>query len=116
MIASPPRKPAVLRICLLLASIAVTACGLEAQDWVRTGTNLGVSKIRIAAADFKAGSADPQTGGLKSAFDQTLYNAVSYTHLDVYKRQLMASSMTFSGRRAIRRVNDSSRRPPGKPV
>ena len=45
---------------------------LGAQDWVRTGTNLGVQKIRIAAADFKAGTADLQTSGMKSAFDQTL--------------------------------------------
>lgn len=80
MIASSPRKPAVLRIFLLLAWIAATASGLQAQDWVRTGTNLGVSKIRIAAADFKAGSADTQTGPLKSAFDQTLYN-LSLIHI-----------------------------------
>ncbi|HZD49672.1 MAG TPA: Tol-Pal system beta propeller repeat protein TolB [Silvibacterium sp.] len=47
---------------------------MQAQDWVKTGTNLGVQKIRLAAADFKAASGDPQTGLLKAIFDQTLYN------------------------------------------
>ena len=63
MIASSPRKPPV-RFFFFLA-LMVAASGLQtqlrAQDWVRTGTNLGVQKIRVAAADFKAGSADPQT-------------------------------------------------------
>lgn len=44
------------------------------QDWVRTGSNLGVEKIRIAAADFKPASSDPQTPVLKTTFDNTLYN------------------------------------------
>jgi TolB protein len=45
-----------------------------AQDWVKTGTNLGVQRIRIAAADFKAGSGDPQTGQFKTTFDSVLFN------------------------------------------
>ncbi len=49
----------------------------RAQDWVRTGTNLGVEKIRLAAADFKAASSDPQTPGLKTTFDTTLFNDLS---------------------------------------
>ena len=56
---------------VLLASFAGR---LAAQDWVRTGTNLGNEKIRLAAADFKPGSADPQTPSLKAVFDATLYN------------------------------------------
>ncbi len=43
----------------------------HAQDWVRTGTNLGAARIRIAAANFKPGSADADT--LKQTFDATLY-------------------------------------------
>ena len=46
----------------------------QSCDWVRTGTNLGVQRIRVAAADFKPGSADPQTPTLKSTFDTTLFN------------------------------------------
>lgn len=45
-----------------------------AQDWVRTGSNLGNQKIRLAAADFKPVGNDPQTPVLKAVFDSTLYN------------------------------------------
>jgi TolB protein len=48
-----------------------------AQDWVKTGTNLGVERIRLAVADFKPASADPQTPSLKNTFDATLYGDLS---------------------------------------
>ena len=93
MIASPPRKPFVFRISIFLALIAVPFFGLRAQDWVRTGTNLGVSKIRIAAADFKAGTADVQSSGLKSAFDQTLYNDLRYAGIfDVVSKSMIPTA------------------------
>jgi TolB protein len=62
---------AFLLFALLSALISSTA---RAQDWVKTGTNLGVEKIRLAAADFKSTSADPLTAQLKATFDNTLYN------------------------------------------
>src|ERR1700728_652363 len=93
MILSPARKAVVFRIFLLLAFGAFGTSGVRAQDWVRTGTNLGVSKIRIAAADFKAGLADPQTGGLKSAFDQTLYNDLRYAGIfDVVSKSMIPTA------------------------
>src|SRR6202011_6075209 len=36
---------------VFLALVSRTSC--FAQDWVRTGTGLGVEKIRIAVPDFK---------------------------------------------------------------
>ncbi len=57
----------------LLFLLALPALPLSAQDWVHTGTNLGADRIRIAAADFKPGSADPQTPALKAVFDATIY-------------------------------------------
>ena len=59
-----------------LIAVAVLLAGVSAgaQDWVHTGTNLGVDKIRIAAADFKANGGDPQTAALKRTFDTTLYS------------------------------------------
>jgi TolB protein len=47
---------------------------MAAQDWIRTGSNLGNERIRLASADFKPGSIDPQTPALKTAFDFTLYS------------------------------------------
>jgi TolB protein len=58
----------------LIGSLSIAVAQLEAQDWVHTGTNMGNTKIRIAAADFKPGSSDPQTPSLKAVFDATLYN------------------------------------------
>jgi TolB protein len=93
MIASPARKLAALTIALSMAGVAATGARLEAQDWVRTGTNLGVTKIRIAAADFKAATADPQTSGLKSAFDQTLYNDLRYAGIfDVVSKSMIPTA------------------------
>ena len=88
----PPKQVPYLRILFFLAIVSAAAT-LQAQDWVRTGTNLGVAKIRIAAADFKAGSADPQTGGLKSAFDQTLYNDLRYAGIfDVVSKSMIPNT------------------------
>ena len=41
---------------------------------MHTGSGLGNARIRLAAADFKAVGADPQTPALKATFDSTLFN------------------------------------------
>ncbi len=79
MTVRPTRIPASLRVFLPLFLLIFGLCnGLRAQDWVHIETNQGNPKITIAAADFKPGSTDPMTAGLKSAFDQTLYNDLRY--------------------------------------
>lgn len=75
MMKIPYRRTSLLAAALLLSLSSLPQ--LHAQDWVRTGTNLGVQKIRVAAADFKPGSNDPQTPTLKSTFDTTLFNDLS---------------------------------------
>jgi TolB protein len=62
------RKKSVLVLFLLTFSLAASA-----QDWIRTGTNRG-APIRMASADFKGASADPQTAPLNTVFNQTLWN------------------------------------------
>jgi TolB protein len=69
------KRPFLLKIFITSAIFLLFCCsGASAQDWVRTGTNLGVQRIRLAAADFKAASTDAQTDPLKGVFDRTLYN------------------------------------------
>lgn len=63
-------RTASLATLILLSSGVVP---IAAQDWVRTGTNLGNAKIRLASSDFKPVGADPQTPTLKATFDATLY-------------------------------------------
>src|ERR1035441_3709112 len=57
---------------LILASLI--SIPSMAQDWVRTGSNLGQAKIPIRARAFKPVGADPQTPALKAVFDATLYS------------------------------------------
>jgi TolB protein len=64
------RCPAFLLV-ILLPIIAVNA---SAQDWIRTGTGLGVDKVRLAAADFKPATADPKNTDLLKTFNDTLFN------------------------------------------
>src|ERR1700684_4382597 len=63
------------RVLFLIFLLPALACWkASAQDWVRTGTNLGAARIRLAAADFNPASADPQTPALKTTFDTTLFS------------------------------------------
>src|ERR1700690_1077947 len=44
------------------------------QDWIKTGTGLGVEKVRLAATDFKAATQDANNGNLQKVFNDTLWN------------------------------------------
>jgi len=44
------------------------------QDWVKTGTGLGVEKVRLAVPDFKASTSDAQNTALVKTFNDTLWN------------------------------------------
>jgi len=56
----------------LLLTLLITPA--FAQDWIRTGTGLGVEKVRIAVPDFKASTTDPKNTDLLKTFDDTLWN------------------------------------------
>ena len=55
---------------LLLIHIPIAS----AQDWIKTGTGLGVERIRIAVPDFKASTPDPKNTELLKTFNDTLWN------------------------------------------
>jgi len=44
-----------------------------AQDWIKTGTGLGVEKVRLAVPDFKPVSSDGVTAALNKVFNDTLW-------------------------------------------
>jgi len=62
--------------CLLSLPLVILfgVINVNAQDWIKTGTGLGVEKIRIAVQDFKASSQDPQNTELLKTFNDTLWN------------------------------------------
>jgi TolB protein len=45
-----------------------------AQDWIRTGTGLGMEKVRLAVPDFAASAQAPQNPDLLKVFNTTLWN------------------------------------------
>jgi TolB protein len=61
-------------ISVLALVLILTVTSFAQQDWIRTGTGLGVEKVRVAVPDFKAASSDPNTGNLLKAFNDTLWN------------------------------------------
>ena len=63
---------AVFFLFLLLTAASVTPC--LGQDWIKTGTGLGMEKVRLAVPDFKPSTADAQNAALLKVFNDTLWN------------------------------------------
>jgi TolB protein len=61
-------------ISLLFTAVLCSGINASAQDWIKTGTGLGVERIRIAVPDFKASSQEPQNTELLRTFNDTLWN------------------------------------------
>lgn len=68
----PDRRLAAIFVSSLLFFVFV--CPTIAQDWVRTGTSLGVEKVRLAVPDFKSSTNDPQNAALLKTFNDTFWN------------------------------------------
>jgi len=62
------------RFAALISLVLLATAALSAQDWIRTGTGLGIEKIRLASPDFKATTTDSGTQNLATTFDTTLQN------------------------------------------
>jgi TolB protein len=65
---SASRLVVVFLLCLLVPSLHAQ------QDWIKTGTGLGVEKVHLAVSDFKASTNDPQNDALLKTFNDTLWN------------------------------------------
>jgi TolB protein len=63
-----------LGLASLIALLLILALPASAQDWIRTGTGLGVEKIRLAVPDFKPSTQDPKNADLLKVFNDTLWN------------------------------------------
>jgi TolB protein len=62
---------------LAIFSLAALVCMLRptpAQDWIRTGINLGAPRVRLAVTEFAPGSVDQALVGLTQEFNQVLAN------------------------------------------
>src|SRR5437764_1301202 len=90
-IASIKRRGCFLTIAAM--SLMFVSGALQAQDWFKTETSSGASNIRIAVADFKPTTGDPQTSGLKHTFDSTLYSDLATAGIfDIVSKSLQPQS------------------------
>src|SRR5262245_51159427 len=64
-------KQTLFAVVVALVGMAATA---GAQDRIRIELNMGQERPRLAAPDFRAANADPQTAPLYSAFHETLWS------------------------------------------
>ncbi len=64
----------VLVFFFLFCASLFCASAAFAQDWVRTGSGLGVEKVRLAVPDFKPSTNDPQNAALLKTFNDTFWS------------------------------------------
>jgi TolB protein len=87
------KKYCIPRAFCLFALLAFAGSALRAQDWVHIESNVGATKIRIAAAEFKPGNTDAKTMPMKYVFDQTLYNDLRYAGVfDVVSKSMIPTA------------------------
>jgi TolB protein len=94
---NPQRTPLrqSVRRFYLAALLPLLACTLylNAQEGFHTETSTGVTNVRIAVADFKPSSADPQTDGFKHTFDSTLFADLANAGIfDIVSKSLLPQS------------------------
>jgi len=72
-----PARRIITELLVVAFVLGVTAPGAKAQDWFRTGTGLGVSKPKVAVADFVSRSdASPMMAAL---FSDVVRNDLDYS-------------------------------------
>lgn len=64
-------------VALMAAIAAPCAFAQSGQDWFKTGTGLGVQKVKLAVPEFKA--QNPQTTPLEQVFHQVLNDDLTYS-------------------------------------
>src|SRR4029077_12845690 len=67
-------SPFMHRLFKWLLPILLFSPSTFSQDWIRTGTGLGVEKVRLAVPDFKASTQDAKNTDLLKVFNDTLWN------------------------------------------
>ena len=79
---------------LFFAFLFLATTLASAQDWVRTGTNLGAQKIRLAAADFKLVGNDPALSSAQLTFNQVLFSDLNNAGIFDMVSKSMAPAVT----------------------
>jgi TolB protein len=59
---------------LFIFVLAISSFAFGQTDWIKTGTGLGVEKVRVAVPDFKPANTDAGNAELLTTFNETLFN------------------------------------------
>jgi TolB protein len=62
------------KISPIFFALLISTIALAQADQIKTGTGLGVEKVRLAVPEFKPVSGDAQTANLNKVFNDTLWN------------------------------------------
>ncbi|WP_158944274.1 DPP IV N-terminal domain-containing protein [Granulicella sp. S190] len=90
---TPASRPVLLYSFVALLFFLAGNVVSHAQEGFKTETSSGVSNIRIAVADFKPTSDDPQTSGFKHTFDATLFADLANAGIfDIVSKSLLPQS------------------------
>jgi len=83
------------RLLSVIISVFVFSVSLCAQqDWIRTGTGLGVEKVRVAVPDFKLNNPSPQDTALQKTFDDTLFYDLEHAGIfDMVSKSFMPTQI-----------------------
>ncbi|HEU5336710.1 MAG TPA: Tol-Pal system beta propeller repeat protein TolB [Terriglobales bacterium] len=86
------------RLLSVIISVFFCSALLAAQqDWIRTGTGLGVEKVRLAVPDFKASNGEAQTAALQKVFDDTLFYDLDHAGIfDMVSKSFMPTQIPGS--------------------
>src|SRR5579871_6697136 len=81
-------------ISVVISVLCCSAFLLAQQDWIRTGTGLGVQRPRLAVPDFKVNNSDPQSAALQKVFDDTLFYDLDHAGLfDMVSKSFMPTQV-----------------------
>ncbi len=99
------------RFAAILSLIFALTTFLSAQDWIRTGTGLGVEKIRLAAADFKQVTTGAETANPALTFNVTYENDLQQAGIfDMVSRSFFPLSIPSAPQEVV--LNEWSSPPP----
>ena len=81
--------PRALSIGIVIAFLGLSGPPLQAQDWIKTGSNLSNQRIRLGVAEFRPLGADAAGPGFKLTFDATLFSDLTNAGIfDMVSRSL----------------------------
>ena len=79
------------RIGAAVLFLLLAAAPSLAQDWIKTGTGLGMEKVRLAVPDFKPSTSDAKNADLLKVFNATCGMTWTMPASSTWPRRVLSS-------------------------